>query len=54
MSEMLGAGVDRFIEMGPGSVLCGLSRRNARGVPCQTVGEPDDIDALLSQGSEHA
>lgn len=53
MQEMLGAGVDRFVEMGPGSVLCGLSRRNARGVPCQAVGEPEDIDALLSGGSDH-
>lgn len=54
MREMLGAGVDRFIEMGPGSVLCGLSRRNARGVPCQAVGDPEDIEALLSERSEHA
>ncbi|MCH7563353.1 MAG: ACP S-malonyltransferase [Gemmatimonadetes bacterium] len=54
MREMLSAGVDRFIEMGPGSVLCGLSRRNARGVPCRAVGEPEDIDALLSEGSDHA
>ncbi|MFV2006718.1 MAG: ACP S-malonyltransferase [Longimicrobiales bacterium] len=54
MQEMLGAGVDRFVEMGPGSVLCGLSRRNARGVPCQAVGEPEDVDALLSGGPENA
>jgi [acyl-carrier-protein] S-malonyltransferase len=54
MQEMLAAGVDRFVEMGPGSVLCGLSRRNARGVPCQAVGEPEDVEALLSGGSENA
>lgn len=54
IEEMIGAGVDRFIEMGPGSVLCGLNRRNARGVPCRAVGEPEDIDALLSEESEDA
>ena len=44
--SMVEAGVDRFVELGPGSVLCGLSRRNARGVPCTAVGEPGDVEAL--------
>lgn len=43
---MLDAGADRFVEVGPGSVLCGLSRRNARRVPCTAVGEADEVEAL--------
>lgn len=41
---MLDAGVDRFLELGPGSVLCGLNKRNARGVPCSALGEPEDME----------
>lgn len=43
---MVAAGVDRFIEVGPGNVLCGLNRRNARGVACSSVGSPSDFEAL--------
>ena len=45
--RMVGGGVERFVELGPGSVLCGLNRRNACEVPCASVGEPDDVSALL-------
>ena len=41
MTEM---GVERFAELGPGTVLRGLCRRNARGVPCASVGGPDDVE----------
>ncbi len=43
---MLDRGVDRFIELGPGKVLSGLNRRNAKGVPSTSVGEPEDIEQL--------
>lgn len=46
VAAMTGAGVNRFVEVGPGAVLCGLNRRNARGVPCASVGAPADLDAL--------
>jgi len=49
---MLGAGVDAFLELGPGRVLCGLNRRNARGVPCVSVSEPDDLQGLESFAAE--
>jgi len=45
VGAMVEAGVDRFIELGPGSVLCGLNKRNAKGLPCTSLGEPADIEA---------
>lgn len=44
VAAMLDGGADRFLELGPGSVLCGLNRRNARGIPCASAGGPDDLD----------
>lgn len=43
---MLDGGVDRFLELGPGRVLSGLNRRNAKGVPSASVGEPDDLKEM--------
>ena len=43
---MVAAGAHRFVEIGPGSVLAGLNRKNARGIPTVSVGEPGDISAL--------
>jgi malonyl CoA-acyl carrier protein transacylase len=44
------AGADRFLELGPGAVLCGMNKRNARGVPCDAVGTPEQVEALLAGG----
>ena len=46
IAMMVDSGVERFVELGPGSVLCGLNRRNAKGLPCRSVGEPDDVEKL--------
>jgi [acyl-carrier-protein] S-malonyltransferase len=46
VSAMVSAGADRFVELGPGSVLCGLSRRNAPGLPCTSLGEPRDLEVF--------
>jgi len=43
---MVSEGVDRFFELGAGSVLSGLNKRNAKGLPCQSLGQPSDFDAL--------
>jgi [acyl-carrier-protein] S-malonyltransferase len=43
---MVETGVERFLEVGPGDVLCGLNRRNARGIPCVSVGTPADFEAM--------
>jgi len=46
VEKMVEMGVEKFFELGPGSVLCGLNRRNARGFPCLSLGEPSDFDRL--------
>lgn len=48
VATMVEMGVSRFVELGPGSVLCGLNRRNARGIPCTSVGHPEDLEKLES------
>jgi len=44
---MAAAGVDRFFELGCGSVLCGLNRRNAPDATCTSLGTPGDLDRIL-------
>jgi [acyl-carrier-protein] S-malonyltransferase len=44
VAAMVAAGADRFAELGPGSVLCGLNKRNARGAACTSVGGPADVE----------
>jgi [acyl-carrier-protein] S-malonyltransferase len=36
-----------FLEVGPGRVLKGLLRSADRGAPCEAVGEPADLEALV-------
>jgi [acyl-carrier-protein] S-malonyltransferase len=47
IARMVDEGVDRFVELGPGNVLCGLNRRNARGIDCTSVGTPEDVQTLV-------
>lgn len=49
IGAMVEAGVDRFLELGPGSVLRGLNRRNAKGVPCASVGTADQVRELEAE-----
>ncbi len=49
--SMVESGVERFVEIGPGSVLSGLSRRNARGVPVARVGRARDVRKLFSESA---
>jgi [acyl-carrier-protein] S-malonyltransferase len=48
VARMVDEGVDRFVEVGPGSVLCGLNKRNAKDAPCLSVGDPGAIDKLTA------
>ncbi|NCG32658.1 MAG: ACP S-malonyltransferase [Proteobacteria bacterium] len=45
IQAMVDHGVDSFLELGPGGVLCGLNRRNAKGLPCRSLGEPTDLES---------
>lgn len=51
VATMLEGGVDRFLELGPGRVLSGLNKRNAKGVPSLHAGEPDDLKSLEEIGT---
>ncbi len=46
VEKMVELGVERFLELGTGTVLAGLNKRNARGIPCLSMGNPEDFDAL--------
>ena len=45
---MMQLGVDRFMELGQGSVLAGLNRRNAPDLPATSLGTPESIEEALS------
>ena len=42
--HMAESGVERFLEIGPGSVLRGLNRRIVRSIWCSSLGELDDLE----------
>jgi [acyl-carrier-protein] S-malonyltransferase len=47
MRTILDAGVNRFFELGPGSVLSGLLKRIDRGAEAVTLGTAEEIEAFL-------
>ena len=50
IQAMVADGAERFVEVGPGSVLAGLNRRNARGAESLSIGEPDGLGRLAGGG----
>lgn len=46
VQAMLNQGVDTFLEIGSGSVLCGLIKRIDRQVDCLTLGSPEDFEKI--------
>jgi [acyl-carrier-protein] S-malonyltransferase len=49
---MIARGVERFIEVGPGKVLCGLMRQIDRSKPCSNVGDEASLQKTLEQLSQ--
>jgi [acyl-carrier-protein] S-malonyltransferase len=49
MRLLIGQGVERFVEVGPGKVLCGLMRQIDRSKPCSNVGDEASLQKTLEQ-----
>jgi len=53
VQRMAACGADRFLEIGPGSVLRGLNRRIVKRIPCGCLGEPEDLEVWEPEGAEN-
>ena len=51
---LIGQGVDTFIEVGPGKVLCGLMRQIDRSKACFNVGDEGSLAKTVETLSQHA
>jgi len=49
IEAMLDAGIEAFVEVGPGKVLSGLVRGIRRGVPTFRAGDPEAIEAVVKE-----
>ena len=49
MEYLVAQGVDLFVEVGPGSVLCGLMKRISPDVRCIGCGDMESIDTLVGE-----
>ncbi len=52
VARMVGGGAERFVELGPGNILCGLNRRNARDTECTSIGTAEDVRKLVNGESD--
>jgi [acyl-carrier-protein] S-malonyltransferase len=48
IAAMVSGGATGFVELGAGSVLCGLNKRNAKGVPCSAIAGPAELEKLTA------
>jgi [acyl-carrier-protein] S-malonyltransferase len=51
IERMIAAGVNSFLEMGPGNVLCGLLRRIDREAACHNLDDPVSFESLSLAGT---
>ena len=49
MHLLIAQGVERFVEVGPGKVLCGLMRQIDRSKTCTSVGDEASLQKMLEQ-----
>jgi len=49
MHLLIAKGVERFVEVGPGKVLCGLMRQIDRSKACANVGDEASLEKMLEQ-----
>jgi [acyl-carrier-protein] S-malonyltransferase len=49
MRLLIGEGVQTFVEIGPGRVLCGLMRQIDRSKACVNVGDPASLEKILER-----
>ena len=52
MQLLIAQGVERFVEVGPGKVLCGLMRQIDRSKACSSVGDEASLQKTLEQWSQ--
>ncbi|WP_027718276.1 ACP S-malonyltransferase [Desulfovirgula thermocuniculi] len=48
MRRLINDGVDAFVEVGPGTVLCGLMKRISREAACRGVQDPPSLEEVLA------
>ena len=48
LSEMQSAGIEAFVELGPGHVLTGLVRKTLKGVTCVNIESAETMEKALS------
>jgi [acyl-carrier-protein] S-malonyltransferase len=49
ITRMIADGLDTFVEVGAGNVLCGLVRRIDRSATCSPAGTVEDIEKVISE-----
>lgn len=49
ITHMIGSGVTRFLELGPGKVLAGMCKRINKDVPCHSAGTYEELKGIIHE-----